>query len=311
MSTKITDIVSALKKSEKIAIVIHQNPDGDAIGSAVALFEGLKELGKKSEIICTQDFPEIFEKLTGKINVNNSLPKNGELIILLDCCDIHRTGFSKQLKDYKGKIVSVDHHANGDIRKLPGLHLRNESASATSEIIFELLAELRVNITTKIATAVLLGVYTDTGGFLHNNTTSETLSLASRLIRYGADISKIGTTFTRTMPAYQKKIWGKILSEIKINKLGVVIAVISQDILKENGAKSEDFAGLGNYLALTNEARASLVMVETEQGWRGTLRTRHSTVDIGFLAKILGGKGHKKAAGFSTTKDSFSGKISK
>jgi nanoRNase/pAp phosphatase (c-di-AMP/oligoRNAs hydrolase) len=99
------------------------------------------------------------------------------------------------------------------------------------------------------------------------------------------------------------------LSEISINKLGIVVAQVKRSHLKEAQSTIDDVAGLANLLALTSEAKLALVLIETESGWRGILRTRHRSVNLGRLARLLGGSGHKKAAGFMTTKDIFSGKI--
>lgn len=300
-----------LKTSNDITLLVHQNPDGDAVGSAFALKMAMDELGKDVKIVCVQSFPDIFVSVVGKIDVNNSLPAKTDLLILLDCNELHRTGFTKQIKTLSKKtpIAIIDHHGTGDVAGLAKASNCSESASSTTELIFDCLNELRLKITPEIATAILMGVYTDTGGFQHGNTTSRTLSLSSRLVRYGGDLNLISNTFIQTYSPAKRRLWGKVLSSVKINRMGLVTAIISNQLLKEAGAQTSDVSGLANIIALTNEAKAGLILVETNDGWRGTLRTRHMDIDLGRLAALLGGKGHKKAAGFSTTKRTFSGKI--
>lgn len=301
-----------LANANDITLLVHQNPDGDAVGSSVALKLGLAKLGKQVKIICTQSFPEIFTGIVSAVETEARLPQQTDLLIILDCSELHRTGFAKQLKSLKAKtIVVIDHHESGDLRKLSENIFSDNNAAATAELIYECLNELRVKITPEIATALLMGIYTDTGAFQHNNTTSSTLSLAARLVRYGADLSKISNTFLQTLSKPKRRLWGKILSELTINKFGMVCAVVPANLLVESGAEAADISGLANQLALTDEAKASLVLVETSQGWRGTLRTRCANVDLGRLATMLGGRGHKKAAGFTATKSVFSGKLIK
>jgi phosphoesterase RecJ-like protein len=302
-----------LESAHDITIVIHQKPDGDAVGSSVALQRGLNE-NKNATIVCVHDIPEIFKKIVGTTQVAKQLPSKCDLIVVLDCSELHRTGYSKQLQEMHQRgvqIVIIDHHQPGSLEKSCSFYVRDENSSATAEIIARCFEELRINITPEIATALLLGLYTDTGGFRHNNTSSKTFSIASRLIRYGGNLALISQTFSQSMPSSKKKLWGMLLSELRINKFGIVITKATKRHFEITKTSIEDVSGLANILALTTEARAALVLVETESGWRGTLRTRHSKIDLGRLAKLLGGKGQKKAAGFTATNTLFSGKIRK
>lgn len=306
------NVSGLLAQANDITLLVHQNPDGDAVGSSVALKLALDTLDKQTRIVCTQNFPDVFTNIVGQVTTETKLPNRTDLLIILDCSEFHRTGFAKQLKTFKAtKILVIDHHESGDLRKLSENIFSDCTAAATTELVFQCLNELRVKISSEIATALLMGLYTDTGAFQHTNTTSDTLSLAARLIRYGADLSKISNVFLQTLSKPKRRLWGKILSDITLNKFGIVCAVVSANLLTEANAEPADISGLANQLALTSEARASLVLVETGKGWRGTLRTRYANIDLGRLAAMLGGHGHKKAAGFTATKSVFSGKISK
>jgi phosphoesterase RecJ-like protein len=168
---------------------------------------------------------------------------------------------------------------------------------------------LRLPISAEVADCLLLGIYTDTGAFRHANTTSQTLRVASRLIGLGADLEKLHQIFDVPRPVAKAKLWGKIFSEVTVNRLGVAVVKISSRSLTEAGATPEDLAGIANNLALLHEARAALVLVEMDKGWRATLRTRHPGINLRRLAEYFGGRGTQKASGFLATNDLFSGKI--
>jgi len=303
------DIVRHIGQARHIGIVIHQQPDGDAVGSAVALAEGLRQQGKVVSVTCAQQPSVVFEKIVGQTHFVTHLPAKVDLLIVLDCGECHRSGYAQQLQKMNCPVLVIDHHARGDMAKFAQHYHLEPTAAATAEIIFDYLNELRCVITPTIATALLMGIYTDTGAFQHATTTSRTLTISSRLIRYGANLYEISHTFLQTLTPAKKRLWGQILAGIQINRLGVVTAIVTQKALLEAKASAEDVSGLANSLALIAEARAALVLVELKDGWRGTLRTRHTSVDVSRLAQFFGGRGQKKAAGFLATKTIFSGKI--
>lgn len=291
---------SFLTTPKRLAILVHQKPDGDALGSAVALQRAL--VNQKTTIVCASPVPIIFEKILPAFVCQSSLPPDAESIVILDCAELHRTGFKRQLSSRAGKIpvIVIDHHPIGDISKIAD-HYYQRRVSSTVELVAELLDEMRVVVTPEIATALLLGLYTDTGGFQHSNTNAKTLALASRLVRYGGDILSISNQLQQAQSVAQARLWGQVLSRIRVNAWGVVVAQVPKTLLRQTKTSVSDVSGLGNILALITEAKASLVMVEEKDGWRGSLRTRHLTVDVGQLARHLGGQGRPSAGGFMAT----------
>jgi phosphoesterase RecJ-like protein len=171
--------------------------------------------------------------------------------------------------------------------------------------VWEVIKNMRLAVTPQIATALLLGIYTDTDGFKHNNSTKESLQLASLLVRRGANLRLISQTCLRTLPKKQQRLWGLALSKLDINSFGLAITKINHAELEAHHATSQDLAGLANLIALTSEAMASLVLIENKSVWQGILRTRHHQINVGKLARLIGGSGSKKAAGFTVTKDIF------
>lgn len=308
MSISLKKIAQKLQNSKSITIILHKNPDGDVIGSANAL---ALSLDKKIYITSTTKIADIFKKIIPKIKTVSKLNYTSDIYLILDCSESHRMGFSKQLKNIAPeKIIVIDHHNHGgDLVKNSNNFFVDKSYSSTAEIIDELLKEMHISINPNIATSLLLGIFTDTGGFKHPNTSVNTLARASKLIRYGGNLQIIKKVFLKHLSINQRKLWGNALTKLIINKWGIAVIKITKKSLNNNGCTQKDIFGLANMIALTTGAKASLVLIEQNNGWRGILRTRHKHIDISRLAKLLGGRGQKKAAGFTATKQLFSGKI--
>lgn len=301
-----------LKDATAPTLVIHERPDGDAIGSAAAIYKVFSSQ-KPIKIVCATAAAPIFEKVTGKLPILRKLPTDTDLIVLLDCAEWHRTGLGNELRALRRagtRIISFDHHANWRLARQVDAAVYDPRASSTAEILYHCLQELRLPIDSSVASCLLMGIYTDTNAFRHSNTTSLTLRIASRLVSCGADLEKLRHIFDAPRSLVRTKLWGTVFSGVFINRFGVAVARIDAEALKSAGATVEDLAGIANHIALLSEARAALVMVETDQGWRVTLRTQHPGVDLRRLARYFGGRGTQKASGFLATNELISGKIS-
>lgn len=302
-------LCQSLQDAPALSLVIHLRPDGDAIGSAGALFHHFSPT-KKIEIVSTTVLPEVFERVTGKLPIVATPTTN--FIVLLDCAELRRTGIEKELIEAKkrgARIVAFDHHGKYNLRQYTDDAVHDPTASSTAEVLFDCFKHFRSSITPHVAQCLLLGIFTDTGGFRHGNTTSQTLRAASRLIRLGADLQQLQAALDTHRTIAQTKLWGQALSHVRLDRSGLAIAVITTRALREANATESDVAGLANSLALLEEARAGAVLVETAKGWRATLRTRHSDVDLRRLARFFEGKGMQKATGFFATNRVISGKI--
>lgn len=300
-----------ISRAKSISLVVHERPDGDALGSAAALFHAFRNK-KKIEIVCATSVPDVFAPLLGKVAITNELSRDCRLFILLDCAQWHRTGFEAELAEAqreKCRIIAFDHHPNCSISKHVDGSAHDPEASSTAEIVARCLHELRVPINSKIADALLLGIYTDTGGFRHPNTSSQTLRLASRLISYGASLEKLHQAFESRRTLHKTRLWGEVLSNISINKFGIAVAKIDRSTLEKVGASIEDASGLSNNLSMLHGAKVAMVLIETSKGWKASLRTRKPNIDLRRLVKYFGGRGTHKASGFLATTDLFSGKI--
>lgn len=300
-----------IEENDKFLLIGHEEPDGDCLGSLLAFKEFLINLGKNVAAICKDPIPEVFRFLPGQETIaSDYLAGDYEAIILLDNGDLKRTGFYERLnsKALNVPIVNIDHHTKNDIWRYANVNLANENASSTAELIFDIITGLRGEITPSIATALLCGIYYDTGSFKHQNTSGKVLGIASVLLSYGAKLKLISKNVLLARSVPMLKLWGIALNRLIMNKkYRINIAIILQEDIKRANASEDDVSGLVNLMNTVPEAKASLLLYEGSDGKiKGSLRTEKNNMDVSKLAKILGGGGHKKAAGFS-----FEGRIVK
>ena len=301
----IDKVVAKLKQYDEILLIIHENTDGDTLAAAITLSEALKKMGKNPSMICKDSVPKPFQFLLNYQEISHDLLFGDfELILVIDCGDLKRTGFDERLKKMAKKkktIINIDHHPKNDLHKIATVNLVDFKASSTSEIIWELLEKLQVEIDKEMATTLLTGLYTDTGGFKHSNTSPKTLKIAAELLRLGAKIKLItkNVSFNRTIPSM--KLWGVVLNRLKKQAdLSIVYSVITKDDLLNCGADYDDIAGVVNLINSIPDAKAAILFYETEDNKiRASVRTESDGVDVSRLANLFGGGGHKKASGFT------------
>jgi len=275
------------------------------LGSLLALGEALKARGKSVKLVCSDKIPQVFTFMEGHESIDNDfLLGNFEAVILLDNGDFQRTGFARRLVSLKKKkvpIINIDHHPKNDIWKFADVNCVDEQSSSTSELIYNILTGLDLDITPKIATYLLTGIFTDTGGFKHANTSGRVFEIVSDLLKRGAKLRKVSGNFFNEKSISSLKLWGIALSRLTLNKnLRIIYSVLSQNDIKEAGASEEEVSGLVNFINTSPESAVALLLYETSDGRiKGSFRTESDKIDVSLLAKHLGGGGHKKAAGFS------------
>ena len=293
-----------LEEKHSFALVCHVEPDGDAIGSILALGEALEKRGKTVHFVSKDLAPGILHYLKGGEKISHALPEDQEVTILLDNGDFRRTGFMDEPTEMKKKgmtIVNIDHHPKNDLWKFVSVNYVDPTASSTSEILYRIFTGCDFEITPSIATALLTGIFYDTGGFQHSNTTDEVLNIASDLMKKGAKLRKISENIANSRPISLFKLWGIALSRLSFREeWGLSVSVITQEDIRKAGATEEDVSGLIGLLNSAPESKAALLLYETKDAKiKGSLRTDRDDVDVSKLAALFGGGGHKKASGFS------------
>lgn len=295
-----------VEQAARLVLVSHIRPDGDAVGSLIGLGLGLEQLGKSVRMVLTEGVPAVFGFLKGADQVQNNFPSPAEvdLVILLDANEIARSGAEKEIRELAvaNKLVCVDHHPQGDASRLSTLILHNETVSSTSELLYGLMSELGIRITPDIATAFLTGIFTDTGGFQHSNTNSQTLEIAADLMRRGGRLALITQNIAQSKSLANLRLLGMALERLRLtHSHQVAYSVLIHEDMQQIGAGLGDLGGFMSRLNVLPEIRLCLLLLQTQSGLiTGELRTGHNfQTNVRALAKLMGGGGHPRAAGFS------------
>lgn len=301
----IESVVRYINEHSRFLIIMHERPDGDTVACSLAFARVLKQLGKEAVCISKDPIPKPFRFLPDIDAIQSSfIAENYDVMILLDCGDLRRTGFPEEVKRFaktQKRVIHIDHHQKSDLYKLANVKLFDGSASATGQILYHLFQKLPITIDGQIATCLLTSLYYDTGAFKHANTTQEVLQLAAQLLHQGARLSKITqhVELTKSIPAL--KLWGIALARVKRHStLPIVSSLITQQDIIDCGASEEDVAGIVNLLNAVPDSKAAMLLSETEDGMiRASLRTESSEVDVAALAELFGGGGLRRASGFT------------
>jgi phosphoesterase RecJ-like protein len=287
-----------IKSSNKIFLTMHEGPDGDDLGSLLAMSFYLKQIGKPFTAAIKGPVPDNLKFLPGWEIVNPQMEDTDfDLAILFGCNKLERPGF-KQLQTMKQPIVNFDHHPdNGNFGEVDVV---DPKTSAVAELIYYFLEFAGAEITKEIATCLLTGIFTDTGGFKHANTSAEALEAAANLLKRGARIDKIAMqTMGKKRPS-AIKAWAKGLENARFDpEKKMVFSVLTEEDLKEIGATDEDLDGFVELLNNMPQSKFALLLRQDGEVVKGSLRSEpQKKVDVSKIAKSFGGGGHKLASGF-------------
>lgn len=281
-----------IQAANRILIVSHIRPDGDAVGSLLGLGLVLEEMGKKVNTVLEDGVPLTFHFLYGHQRVYKDAAGVYDLVIVVDCSDISRVG--SVLDEIGQPDINIDHHPTNTM--FASLNIVQKEAVATAEIIYKLIQHLSLPLNKPIAEALLTGIIMDSLGFRTSNTTSQVLRIAADLQEQGADISMIHRKALLERSYEAVKYWGAGLS--KAQKEGrLVWATLSLEDRDSVGYPGRDDADLVNILSTIKETDICIVFVEQRGGsvkisWRA-----RPGFDVSQVALQFGGGGHKPAAG--------------
>ena len=290
-------------KAQKILIVPHQNPDGDAIGSAAAFHEYVTGLGKAAIIFCaTPSNPSLSFMLRGTpihSDPKHFSDKDIDTIVTVDGGDLKYLGIDKFVKDHPATIINIDHHATNV--HFGNLNLVITTAASTTEILFRYFRHNGIRINPKMATALLDGLTYDTNYFTNAATSSTALYASGELILSGGNLELITKNTLKNKSITMLKLWGKAFSRLqKDERLDLTYTYLTQADFKELNVSEDDASGISNFLNVLENASAILLLIEmADNKIKGSFRTTRNDVDVSALAKKLNGGGHKKAAGFT------------
>lgn len=289
-------IIDAIHQYHSFLITSHINPDGDAIGSELALGYALKQMGKEV-LICNQDkVPGDYRFLPGieAVKLADEVKNHFETLIVLDCGHFDRVE-AFTLEDFR-LIINIDHHATNNA--FGDINWYRPKASSTSELVFELISGLPVEVTPEIATCIYTGLLTDTGCFRYNNTSAKSFKMAAQLVRYGAKPAHIAKAVYENISWARMCLLGESLKTLELYNSGAIACMyVSQDMLRESGAQVADTEDFVNYPRGLKNTKVALFFREIEPDfYKVSLRSKVA-IDVALLAEKFGGGGHFNAAG--------------
>lgn len=289
-------IISKIKESNKIAIMSHVMPDGDNVGSSLALYNGLIKLGKDVSFILDDDIPKLYRFLKSSDKVRRpGKYESFDTVIALDCGDAERLGKSKL---YLGKnfVINIDHHVSND--EFGNINLVDTNASATGEIIYHIIKLLGIDIDKEISECIYTAIVTDTGKFQYSNTNSRTHQIAGELINNGVNVSHMFERIYQNSSKEKIILIKTALSSLEFfhnDSISCVSLTLEQT--EQVNALDEDSEGIINLARDIECVEAAVFLKEMEpRKIKVGLRSK-KVVDVAAVALQFGGGGHVRAAG--------------
>jgi phosphoesterase RecJ-like protein len=297
-------IYQAIVQAEKILLVTHYGPDGDALASLSAMMSVMENLGKDYLATCADKIEPRFLWLPHLAKVSSQdLGDNlagADLIITLDCGTLSRTHLAAKIKARAPwqTLVEIDHHQ--PLEPEADLILRWPEAASTTEVIFAWLKINNLSINNDVAQAILTGVATDTGNFMYSSTSERSLAIASEMLNKGISWSRITALSKPQYNLDAVKLWGLALSRLKINqRYQIAFTVLTLADVADMELAETMIEELPGFLSRLSDVKAVLLLKELPGGIiKGSWRACQDGVDVAKLANYLGGGGHVKAAGF-------------
>jgi bifunctional oligoribonuclease and PAP phosphatase NrnA len=297
-----------LRAADKLLLTTHENPDGDALGSLLAMHWILEQLGKDSVMYMSPDeFPLPWEYRAWTFDGIAGAPPpdvSERTIVFLDCGNIDRMPVDFLQADGL-HILNIDHHH--DNTRFGTVNLVAPEASSTAEIVYRLAKELGAEITPPIADALYTGLVTDTGKFMYENTSPEAHRMAAELIEAGVEPHQVYRRLYEDLPFRRLQLLQRALASVERYDDGsITLANLVKDDYSVTGASEQDSEGIVDHMrAVEGTAVAVLVrelLSEDRDGMRKvSLRATDGRVDVSRVAREFGGGGHPQAAGFSTS----------
>lgn len=299
---KLDKFKELVDNAETIAIASHINPDGDNLGSTLALRKSLELYGKDVELLANDTIDDYLHFVPEKENYKEASRDSYDLFMILDCSEFDRIGTSLTpiAKASKNTLV-IDHHVGGGIDT--DLNLIYDTAPATCELVFEIIERLDLPIDKDIASLIYTGLCTDTNRFLYSNVSEYTFYAAGRLLSLGADSEYIYRELYQSKPMKVMKFQTEVISNAEFMDKKAY-SIISKDLVKKHGVQMGDAETIVGMLRDIDEVGVSMILKEYDNGeYKVSLRSKD--VDVAKVARENGGGGHIKASGFSIFDDSL------
>jgi bifunctional oligoribonuclease and PAP phosphatase NrnA len=301
-------VVDELRRADKLLLVTHENPDGDALGSLLGMHLILEQLGKDSVMFMSADqFPLPYEYQRMHLEeVRHDLPGdvNDRTIVFLDCGNIDRTPVHF-LHGRHLHVLNIDHHH--DNTRFGTMNLVVPDASCAAEIVYDLAKELGVEITPDLAEALYIGLVTDTGKFMFENTSPESHQMAAELMEAGVQAQEVHRMLYEELPEARLQLLARALNSVQRYDDGrITLTHLTREHFRDTGAMESDSEGIVDHMRQVEGTVMAVLVRELldKEGLRKvSLRATDQRVDVSIIARGLGGGGHRQAAGFTTDMD--------
>jgi phosphoesterase RecJ-like protein len=295
--SQIQALLEAFHASPRFILTSHAHPDGDALGSVLALAEILDQLGRQTDVVFADPVPLIYHTLPNAQRIHHT-PSAADIAdhsipaILLECDGIARTGL---LGLENRPLINIDHHASG--RHFASVNWIDEHACAVGAMVYRIAIAAKVEITPSMATCLYTSILSDTGGFTYSGTDASTFALVHDLALHGADPSQIARDVYFSNPASKIRLLGAALSNLQCDGPVAWSWVTSND-MDRAGADAEDCEGVVNYLISIAGIESAVFLRELPaiNQFRLSIRSK-GNLDVSRVAESFGGGGHRNASG--------------
>jgi phosphoesterase RecJ-like protein len=306
VTSDLDQVAEELRKGERFLLTTHEGPDGDALGSLLALHSILRQLGKDSVMFLgAKEFPLPVEyRFLPMEEVFHEPPADvvDRVIVFLDCGNIDRMPVDFLQRD-GARVINIDHHH--DNTRFGAVNLVDTDASCTAEIVFELSKRLGTNLTPEIASALYVGLVTDTGRFSYQSTTPAAHRMAAELIVAGVDVDDTNRRLYERVPPEKLRLVARALDKVeRFDEGRLALTYISLEDYSETGGSEVLTEGIIDFVRALEGTKIAAVIRDKTDGGRSarkvSLRSSDGVVDVSAIAGKHGGGGHRRAAGFGT-----------
>lgn len=295
------EFIKMVDEAKTIAIASHVNPDGDNLGSTLALRRSLEKYGKDIEVIAIDSIDDYLKFLPEIDQYKEASRDKYDLFMILDCSEFDRIGHATEIARNSDKTLVIDHHVGGKINC--DLNMIYDTAPATCEIVYEIIDRLDLPMDETIGTLLFTGLCTDTGRFMYSNVSEYTFNAAGKLITSGVDYEYVYRNLYQSQPVSVMQFHNEIIANAKFFDQKA-FAIASKDLVEKYGVQMGDAESIVNKLRDLKEVNVSMIVKEYDDGeYKVSMRSK--TADVAAVARANGGGGHIKASGFSIFDESL------
>jgi len=284
-----------LEENNTFMITSHIDPDGDSVGSVLALTLALLKMGKQAVPVINDDIPNKYKFLPGCELIVKEIPGSYDVLIALDCGDVDRLGFNTPLKKYSPVVVNIDHHKSNSY--FGDFNIVDCNASSVGEIIYRLLVS-KVDIDYDIALNIYTSIITDTGSIKYSNTTPSCLWILANLVDKGIRPDYVSRQVFERRSLASVKLLKSVLNTLEISADGKIASLfITQAMIKDANANEEDTDGIINYAREIEGVEVAVLFRESDNSTIKVGLRSNEWVDVSIIASKFNGGGHPRAAG--------------